>query len=242
MTSLRIRIRFIQACSILWMLCAAAAMPARQVGAATTTAAATTAPDVCGYPDGSNLPRSAAIFNESAVLRAFSPVSTTTTARGQGLTIKMWYNDEHALTLGVRRVVVKSSSGTTTTNYPFTATPSSPATVVSPQVGATAASGDQTGNDVAVGGGRPMWPVLFITDLTLNGTSSRAGDWQQGGIGVAPQKVSGIWKGAVRTVDKTVSPAKVTITPDADPAKNGWAGIPDAPPSGCASLKHEGYG
>src|SRR3989454_2006838 len=141
MTSLRIRIRFIQACSILCMLCASAAMPARQVGAATTTAAATTAPDVCGYPDGSNLPRSAAIFNESAVLRAFSPVSTTTTARGQGLTIKMWYNDEHALTLGVRRVVVKSSSGTTTTDYPITPLNADPVTHASgatnPQVGTT---------------------------------------------------------------------------------------------------------
>jgi len=126
MSPLRIRIRFIQACGILWMLCAAAAMPARQVEAATTTAAATTGPDVCGYPDNSNLPRTGAIFNESGVLRAFSPVSRATTAVGQGLTIKMWYNDEHALTLGVRRVVVKSSSGTTTTNYPFTATPSSP--------------------------------------------------------------------------------------------------------------------
>ena len=68
------------------------------------------------------------------------------------------------------------------------------------------AQGDLTGNDVAAGGGRPLWPSLFITDLTVNGPTSRAGDWQQGGIGIPPHRVCGMWKAAVRTVDKTKNP------------------------------------
>jgi hypothetical protein len=41
-------------------------------------------------------------------------------------------------------------------------------------------------------------------------------------------------------VDKTKTPALVTVTPDADPAKNNWnLGAGDAPPTG---LTNEGYG
>ncbi len=41
-------------------------------------------------------------------------------------------------------------------------------------------------------------------------------------------------------MDDTVSPAKVTITPDSDPAKNDWTlGGPDSAPQG---LGDEGYG
>jgi hypothetical protein len=108
-------------------------------------------------------------------------------------------------------------------------------------VGTTIATGDQSGNDVAAGGGRPLWPALFITDLTVNGQTSRAGDWQQGGTGIAPTRVCGVWKGAVRTVDNTANPPTVSVTPDQDPAKNNWtlgAGSDD-PPIG---LSNEGYG
>ena len=51
----------------------------------------------------------------------------------------------------------------------------------------------------------------------------------------------GTWKAAVRTVDKTRSPAVVTVTPDGDPPKNNWslgAGS-DTPPAG---LTNEGFG
>jgi hypothetical protein len=84
-----------------------------------------------------------------------------------------------------------------------------------------------------------MWPALFLTDITAN-AQSRAGDWQQGGRPISPNAVFGSWKAAVRTVDKTVTPNAVTITPDADPAKNGWnlAGG-DAPPAG---LTNDGFG
>ena len=196
-----------------------------------------------GYPDNSNLPRSAQPFNESEVLRAFTPGPSIC---GQAPEyIKLWYSDEHALTLGVRRVIVKTSGGTTTTDYPITPTPASPSCVDHPLVGTTIQTGDQSGNDVAVDGGRPLWPALFITDLTVNGANSRKGDWQQGGTAVPPSRVCGTWKAAVRTVDKTKSPQVVTVTPDADPSSNidknnGWElGGGDQPPAG---TDHEAYG
>jgi hypothetical protein len=104
------------------------------------------------------------------------------------------------------------------------------------QFGTTNLVGDQSGLDQSL---RPMWPVLYITDITSN-PQNRSGDWQQGGRPIAPNDVFGTWKAAVRTVDKTVTPNTVTITPDKDPAKNNWdLGSGDAPPAG---LANEGYG
>lgn len=188
------------------------------------------------YPDNSNLPRSGAIFNESDVLVASEPgANTCGTLPGE---IKVWYNDEHALTLGVRQVIVVTRNGTTTTNYPITPTPATVAIVNNPLVGTTASSGDNTGDDEAVGGGRPLWPALFITDIT-DDESKRTGDWQQGGIGIPPTRIAGTWKGAVRKVDKTKTPTLVTIIPDANPRSNAWnlAGA-QAPPAG---VRKEGY-
>src|SRR5438477_11561720 len=85
-----------------------------------------------------------------------------------------------------------------------------------------------------------MAPTLYITDITAN-PNDRSGDWQRGGTGYAPSDVFGTWKGVVRTVDDTTATPTVTVTCDADPAKNGWnlgAGS-DAPPAG---LANEGYG
>src|SRR4029077_15216099 len=102
----------------------------------------------------------------------------------------------------------------------------------------------QSGNDVAAGGGRPLWPALFITDLTVNAATSRAGDWQQGGTGIPPGQVCGKWKAAVRTVDYTHNPTTVTVTPDADPGQNHWTlgSGSDVPAGGFAALHDEGYG
>ena len=59
-----------------------------------------------------------------------------------------------------------------------------------------------------------------------------------GGRPAAPNAIFGSWKAAVRTVDKTKTPALVTITPDADPAKNNW-NLPggDPVPAGLAQRR-----
>jgi Flp pilus assembly protein TadG len=185
-----------------------------------------------GYPDSSSPPLSSTTFNESGVLRAFAPAMA-----GPGDTIKAWYSDEHALTLGVRQVVVKSATGSTTTNYAIAPLTADPSSAFNPAVGASIAQG---GIDPAQ---RPMFPALFITDITGNPTS-RAGDWQQGSKeAIPPSAVFGTWKGAVEVVDPTQSsPSKrYTVTPDADPAKNGWNLGPgsDPPPAGTSG---EGWG
>jgi hypothetical protein len=121
-----------------------------------------------------------------------------------------------------------------------------PPGVVALSVGTTALSGDQAGIDTNTCGdplngcGRPMWPALFVTDIT-NDATSRAGDWQHYGRANNPNDVFGTWKAAVRTVDNTVSPPVVSVAPDADPAKNGWNLGPgsDTVPAG---LINEGYG
>jgi len=177
-----------------------------------------------GYPDVSNTPLSSTIFNESEVLRAFGP-----TIAGPGDTIKAWYSDEHAMTLGVRQVQVKTASGTTTTNYPIAPLTSNPGSATNPAVGATMAQG---GLDPS---GRPMFPALFVTDITGN-PASRSGDWQQGSTAaIPPSAVFGTWKGAVEVIDQTAKGGKsYTVTPDADPARNNWNLGPgsDPPPAG----------
>ncbi len=194
------------------------------------------------YPDNSNLPRSAVVFNESEVLRASDPGMTTCGSTGS--VIKMWYNDEHALLMGVRAVSVKTFSGTTTTNYTITPPPATYGCVSNPNVGDTISTGDQAANDLCAGGGRPLWPAIFITDLTVNGPTSRIGDWQQGGKGIAPTRVCGTWKSATKFIDKTKNPPKITIITDVDPPKNNWnlGSGSDIPPGGFASLRNEGYG
>src|SRR2546426_617552 len=198
---------------------------------------------VIAYPFDSSDPRTNVSFAESEVLRAFSPPQSVNAT--PGLTIKVWYNDEHALTLGVRRVIVKTHSGTTTTDYPVSALPSNPGSVLHPQVGATALDGDQAGTDTSACTGhpdlcdRPVFPALFLTDISSD-PNSTAGDWQHGGTPIPPHAVFGTWKAAVRTVDKTKSAAAITVTPDSDPAKNGWnLDGGDPAPSG---LHNQGYG
>ena len=186
----------------------------------------------CGYPTTTTNPLTATAFNENEVFRAIRPAGSWPNG-----VVQMFYNDEHAMTLGVREVAVKTSSGTTTTDYPVTALATDPGSSTSPQTGTNMLIGDQSGLDPSL---RPMWPSLFITDISTDSTS-RSGDWQMGGVPTAPNAIFGSWKAAVRTVDNTKSPSAVTITPDADPMKNNWtlgAGA-DTPPAG---LANEGYG
>ncbi len=189
-----------------------------------------------GYPDNTNLPKSAVVFNESDVLVAMEPSSTTCGSVDYGF-IKLWYSDEHAMFLGVRSVVINRANGTTyTTNYPVTTYPGSPACASNLSFGTTILNGAQSGNDESDGGGRPLRPVLYLTDLTVNGSNSRIGDWQQGGTPYNSTTICGSWKSGIRTVDSTKNPVTVVITTDADPSSNGWnlAGG-DAPPAGSAN-------
>jgi uncharacterized repeat protein (TIGR01451 family) len=230
-------------------------------------------PCTLGYPSGSAPAPSSVTFSESEVLRAASalkPNGEADAVAGPSDRIALWYNDEHALTLGVRQVSVKTSTATTTTNYAITPLPSNPGSATAPSVGTTGLGNneffpnttghnpqgfpnEQAGTDTAtwngtyfyLDSGRPVWPALFISDITTN-TSNRSGDWQQGGtLALPPTEIFGTWKGATRTVDKTHSPWAITVTPEADPAThNNWSLGPgsDTPPGGFASLKNEGYG
>jgi hypothetical protein len=185
------------------------------------------------YPFSSENPLTSVVFNESEVLRSFTATVGTGCMPNQ---IRLWYNDEHALTLGVRRVIVKTSSGTTTTDYPVSPLLTNPGSVIDPQIGTAASSGDQAGTDLS---GRPLYPALYITDTTAD-PSSLAGDWQSGGTPIPPHAVFGTWKAAVRSVDNTRSPAVVTVTPDDDPQQNHWnLGAGDAVPPG---LVDQGFG
>jgi Flp pilus assembly protein TadG len=194
-------------------------------------------PCTLGYPFNSSNPRTSTQFNESEVLRTFAP-----NLAGPDDTIKVWYNDEHALTLGTRAVTIVTPTGkktttSTTTNYPFTTLGAVPSSTTNPAVGTTALSGDFSGVDSL---DRPEFPALFVTDITSD-ASSRSGDWQFGGTPIPPEAVFGTWKGAEKVIDKSKSPAQVSVTPDADPAKNNWTlGTgSDTVPSG---QTNEGYG
>jgi hypothetical protein len=185
----------------------------------------------CGYPSTSSSPLTSTTFNENEVLRAIRPSG----AWPNGV-VQLFYNDEHAMTLGVRQVAVKSSSGTVTTDYPVTALATDPGSAIDPQTGTNMLVGDQSGLDSSL---RPMWPSLFVTDISAD-PANRAGDWQQGGRPIAPNAIFGSWKAAVRTVDNTKSPATVSIIPDMDPAKNNWT-LPGGDPVP-AGLSNEGFG
>jgi hypothetical protein len=187
------------------------------------------------YPFVSGNPRTNIAFNESEVLRAFRAV-VDAACQGQPGTLQMFYNDEHAMTLGVRRVQTTTCAGTTGTDYPVSMMVGNPSSAIPPIIGATEAQG---GVDTS---GRPMYPVLYVTDLSVppGSTNELAGDWQFGGTGIPPDAVFGTWKAAVRTVDKTNN--TVTVTPDADPAKNNWNLGPGSDPIPTPTPTNEGYG
>jgi hypothetical protein len=185
-----------------------------QVKCTDTDTAQVTAPGaacVLGYPFVSANPRTSVVFNESEALAALEPAIAVS-----GGTVRAFYTDEHALTLGVRQVVVIDGSGPHVTNYTVSPPPPGVSGSVSPPaVGTTALTGPQAGTDPV---GRPLFPALFLTDVT-NAPNSMAGDWQFNGTPIPPNAVFGTWKAAVRTVDTIKS--TTTVTPDPDPAKNG---------------------
>ncbi len=181
---------------------------------------------ILGYPSDTppfnSVNRGRVVFNESSVL---DRVTTS------GDELRLWAVDEHATTLGVNKVSVKAGSPafTTITNYPlFTPQVGAIGAQPNPNVGTTDLSGDQRGTD---GFDRPLWPSLFITDITAD-PNSKAGDWQYGAPNGAtpPNAIYGTWKAAAVFIDKTKNPPTRTVTPGADPTKNHLnVGVPAVP-------------
>jgi hypothetical protein len=210
-----------------------------------------------GYPVTSGTPLQKVAFNESEVLR-FAQFDT---AKNR---IELFYNDEHALALGVSKVTVNGVTTNYTSNttaYPGTPpagglspvktgapyyTPAQlgddPATVTPLNLaihqGTKAPAGAPGSSDVS---GRPMFPSLFVTDIT-NNPDDKSGDWQNGGAPFIPDTVYGSWKYFTEAITNTA----VTLTGSADPAKNNWSlgSGSDTPniPGGFTALKNEGYG
>jgi len=163
-----------------------------------------------GYPFASGNPLTSVDFNESEVLRGFGP-----NIASRGGSIKLWYEDEHAMTLGIREITTLDGVVTT---YNVTPMAVNPDTAMNVQVGTTNMVGDQAGTDPV---GRPVWPAMFVTDITMN-PNSRAGDWQFGGRPIAPSAVFGTWKAAVKTWANGAGTPTATVQPDGDPLpKNG---------------------
>jgi hypothetical protein len=105
--------------------------------------------------------------NEGDVLWAIDPGPGQ--FAGQGGSIKVFYADEHPITLGAGSV------------SPNTANPDH---IISPNVG------DTSKKDV---NGFPYFPALFISDITDN-PDNQSGDVQNGGVASPPDEIYGTWK------------------------------------------------
>jgi hypothetical protein len=170
-----------------------------------------TIPAAAGGND--NCGYSASAFAESTTLCAINAVG----GGAQPAVIQVFYGDEHALTLGCA-----------TSTYPVSALPSNPAEVRYPQ------TGDPTCVDAV---GRPLRPVLYVTDTTADPTCT-AGDQQHGGHPYDPVAVFGTWKSATEGTGNVGTPTKGDPMPG-----NRWnlGSSADAVPN-TAMACHEGYG
>ena len=177
--------------------------------------------------------RTTAAFNESEVLTGFG--LTTGVLHG-------WYTDEHAMTLGVDSIYVNNKNPTPDAFYGIFNNPADYAIakmaghltgpvpqktagyVGSPFVpeGRIGTTSPPVGLGNAVDpAGRPLRPGIYLTDLTVNGATSKIGDWQMGNNNpVAPTALYGTWKGAIITIDNTKTPSVTSLVNRADPAQN----------------------
>ena len=145
---------------------------------------ATGSNDSCGYPASS--------FVESATICAINAVG----GGAKPAIIQVFYNDEHALTLGCA-----------TSSDPVSPLSAVPDAVHYPQ------TGDPACVDTV---GRLLRPVLYVTDTSDDPTCT-AGDQQKGGPAYNPTAIFGTWKSASEGDAGNVG------TPEkADPAKNTW--------------------
>jgi hypothetical protein len=107
----------------------------------------------------------------------------------------VFYNDEHALTLGCA-----------TASAPVSPLSTDPAALDYPQ------TGDPACTDTV---GRPLRPVLYVTDISDDPTCT-AGDQQNGGPAYDPIAIFGSWKSATEDDAGTGTPATT------DPKANNW--------------------
>jgi hypothetical protein len=163
---------------------------------------ATSGTDGCGYPASS--------FEESTTLCAINAVG----GGSQPAVIQVFYDDEHALTLGCA-----------TSADPVSALPADPGAVRYPQ------TGDPACVDVV---GRPLRPVLYVTDITADSTCT-AGDQQKGGKPYDPVAIFGTWKSAAEGTGNVGTPAQ------SDPTANKWnlGSSADAVPSAAMSCTEQ---
>ena len=169
-----------------------------------TVPAATATTDSCGYPVTS--------FVESTTLCAIN----ATGGGAKPAIVQVFYNDEHALTLGCA-----------TASSPVSPLSTDPAAVPYPQ------TGDPACNDTV---GRPLRPVLYVTDISGDSTCT-AGDQQKGGPAYDPIAIFGTWKSATEGAGNVGTPAM------ADPTANKWNLTTSADPVPTAAMAcTQGYG
>ncbi len=154
--------------------------------------------DSCGYPASS--------FVESTTICAINAVGGGT----KPAIVQVFYNDEHALTLGCATAsspVSPLSSDPDAVNYPQTGDPACTDTV-----------------------GRPLRPVLYVTDISDDSTCT-AGDQQNGGTPYDPIAIFGTWKNAIEDDAGTVGTPVM-----ADPTANHWNLTSSADPLPAATM------
>jgi hypothetical protein len=85
--------------------------------------------------------------------------------------------------------------------------------------------------------GRPLRPVLFVTDISAD-PACTAGDLQHGGPAYNPIAVFGTWKSATEAADHVGTPAS------GDPAANKWnlTSLADPVPAAVSTACTQGYG
>jgi hypothetical protein len=169
-----------------------------------TVPPATGANDSCGYP--------ATSFVESTTLCAINAVG----GGAKPAIIQLFYNDEHALTLGC---------GTSTD--PVSPLSTDPEALHYPQ------TGDPACVDTV---GRALRPVLYVTDISADPTCT-AGDQQHGGPAYDPIAIFGTWKGATEGAGNVGTPDPV------DPKTNTWDLTSSADPVPTAAKAcNQGFG
>jgi hypothetical protein len=130
--------------------------------------------------DGGGGGRAGVEFDEPEILIDYAPKPPQTA--GSNGSITLWGGDENAIVLGLENI-----NGT-----PFPISKSTTtASVSNPQIGVPYSQG---GTDTD---GRPMFPSLFLTDIT-NDPNSTIGDWQNGGTPIPPHFISGTWSTSIK--------------------------------------------